>query len=245
MTRRPGGKRSGAPKRRGPVTGGGEARASKAKRPPKKRAQPQERGAKRANVIGGSARFVGSVDSAEAAPAGPPEIAFAGRSNVGKSSLLNALSNHKSLARTSKTPGRTQRVNLFDVSLSGGVAIRFADLPGYGHAKVPGAVRAGFGPMIEGYLTGQSRLKAVCLLVDSRREPDEDAVNFTLWLQERGIRVELVVTKIDKIAKNKRFGVLEKLKRAHFLSRRPFATSSSNGEGVDELRSHLARLAQG
>ena len=68
-------------------------------------------------------------------------------------------------------------------------------------------------------------------------------MNFTLWLQERGIRVELVVTKIDKIAKNKRFGVLERLKKAHFLHNRPFATSSSNGEGIDELRAYLVRLA--
>ncbi len=186
-----------------------------------------------------------SVSTPDAVPEGPPEFAFVGRSNVGKSSLLNALSCHNSLARTSKTPGRTQRVNLFNVPLKGGLVLRFADLPGYGHARVPGAIRKAFGPMIEGYLLGRRSIRAVCVLVDARRDPDEDAINFILWLQESDIRVELVITKLDKIPKNIQINVLERMRKAHNMTRHPWATSTLSGDGVDELRDHLRALALG
>ncbi|MCO4761750.1 MAG: ribosome biogenesis GTP-binding protein YsxC [Myxococcales bacterium] len=203
---------------------------------------PRKSGGRAAAQQGG-AQFIDSVVDADAVPEGPPEFAFVGRSNVGKSSLLNALSKHGSLARTSKTPGRTQRVNLFDVPLRGGMVLRFADLPGYGHAKVPGAIRKSFGPMIEGYLLQRRSILAVCVLVDARRDPDDDAINFVLWLQENEIRVELVVTKLDKVPKTQHFNVLERLRKAHMMRRRPWATSTLSGDGVDELREHMRRLA--
>ncbi len=243
------GGRAAARAGRGARRGGAplDAAGKRSRAPEGKPARPvltKTRPSKRPTQTGG-ATFVASVDSPEGFPEGPPEIAFAGRSNVGKSSLLNALSNHRSLARTSKTPGRTQRINLFDVPQPGGLVLRFADLPGYGHASVPGKIRQEFGPMIERYLLGRSTVRAVCLLVDGRREPHEDAVNFTLWLQEHGVRVELVVTKLDKLPKNQRFSILAKLKRAHFLDRAPWATSALSGEGVPELLAHLRRLATG
>ncbi|MGD8252384.1 MAG: ribosome biogenesis GTP-binding protein YihA/YsxC, partial [Desulfobacterales bacterium] len=115
-----------------------------------------------------SATFVTSaVRNVQYPPADRPEVAFAGRSNVGKSSLINRLVQRKRLAKTSSTPGRTQLINFFNIN----DAFYIVDLPGYGYAKVPAAVKRQWGPMIEAYLTGRETLRVVIMLMDIRREP--------------------------------------------------------------------------
>jgi len=128
-----------------------------------------------------------------------PEIAFAGRSNVGKSSLINVVVNRRRLVKTSRTPGRTQLINFF---LINGL-LSFVDLPGYGYAKVPAAVKKKWGPMIETYLSSRKSLKGVILIMDIRRCPGEEELNFIDWLAREGLTCLLVLTKIDKLSKTR------------------------------------------
>ena len=132
-------------------------------------------------------------------PAGLPEIAFAGRSNVGKSSLINTLVNRKRLAKTSSTPGRTQLINFFNIN----EALLFVDIPGYGYARVPAAVKRKWGPMIETYLTKREVLKGVVLILDIRREPRVEEDNLVAWLNRYHIQVVYVLTKSDKLKRSK------------------------------------------
>lgn len=134
-------------------------------------------------------------------PEEQPEIAFAGRSNVGKSSLINVLVNRKSLVRTSSTPGRTQLINFFEIN---GGEFTLVDLPGYGFAKVPLAVKAQWGPMIEKYLSSRNSLRGVVLILDIRRTPSEEDRQMFDWLRAYGIPPLLVVTKCDKVSKNEK-----------------------------------------
>ena len=126
-----------------------------------------------------------------------PEIAFAGRSNVGKSSLINTLVNRKRLVKTSATPGRTQLINFFIVNK----AVYFVDLPGYGYARVPAAVKKHWGPMIETYLTSRKTLKGVALILDIRRMPGPEEANLLAWLGRYDIAIILILTKVDKLSK--------------------------------------------
>ena len=126
------------------------------------------------------------------------EVAFAGRSNVGKSSLINTLVNRKRLARTSTTPGRTQLINFFTLN----DRISFVDLPGYGYAKVPRSVKKEWGPMVERYLKERKNLRLVILILDVRRDPSEGDLALVEWLHFYGIDSLFVLTKIDKISKN-------------------------------------------
>ena len=147
-----------------------------------------------------SAEFVTSaVKPAQYPPVKYPEMAFAGRSNVGKSSLINTLVNRKRLVKTSSTPGRTQLINFFDINN----LITFVDLPGYGYAKVPTAVRKNWGPMIETYLSGRDTLKGVVVILDIRRTPREEEHHLIAWLEHYSIARILVLTKADKLSKTK------------------------------------------
>jgi GTP-binding protein len=147
-----------------------------------------------------SAEFVTSATKpSQYPPEGLPEIAFAGRSNVGKSSLINVLVNRKRLVKTSSTPGRTQLINFFDINGH----ITFVDLPGYGYAKVPASVRKKWGPMIETYLSGRGTLKAVVVILDIRRTPREEEHHLIAWLEHYAIASILVLTKADKLSKTK------------------------------------------
>lgn len=128
-----------------------------------------------------------------------PEIAFSGRSNVGKSSLINILLNRKRLVKTSSTPGRTQLINFFNIN----EAFYFVDLPGYGYAKVPASVKKKWGPMIETYLTTRETLKGVVLIMDIRRMPGSEELNFIDWLNHYYISTILVLTKSDKLSKTR------------------------------------------
>ena len=124
-----------------------------------------------------------------------PEVAFAGRSNVGKSSLINKLLNRKGVAKTSSTPGRTQSINFFLINAS----CYMVDLPGYGYAKVPRAVKKKWGQLIDGYLQQRASLKLLVLIVDARRKPNEEEKLFAEWLDMHAIPWVLVITKIDKL----------------------------------------------
>ena len=147
-----------------------------------------------------SAEFVTSAVKPSQYPAAAfPEIAFAGRSNVGKSSLINKLVNRKRLVKTSATPGRTQLINFFLVNGT----LSLVDLPGYGYARVPRPVKRKWGPMVETYLSGRPNLKAVVLLMDLRRTPREGEFNLMDWLQYYAIPIILVLTKADKLSKTK------------------------------------------
>ena len=128
-----------------------------------------------------------------------PEVAFAGRSNVGKSSLINTILNRKRLVKTSRTPGRTQLINFFDIN----TAFTFVDLPGYGYAKVPVSVKKTWGPMIEKYLSTRQTLKGVVLILDIRRIPGQEELNFMDWLDYYRIPKILTLTKTDKLSKTK------------------------------------------
>ena len=147
-----------------------------------------------------SAEFVTSaVEPSQYPPESLPEIAFAGRSNVGKSSLINVLVNRKHLVKTSSTPGRTQLVNFFDIN----DYFTFVDLPGYGYARVPASVKKKWGPMIETYLSGRKTLKGVVVILDIRRTPREEEHNLIAWLAHYSIARILVLTKADKLSKTK------------------------------------------
>ncbi len=128
-----------------------------------------------------------------------PEIAFAGRSNVGKSSLINVLVNRKKLVKTSSTPGRTRLINFFSVNDS----ILFVDLPGYGYARVPANIRKQWKPMVETYLSGRTTLAGVVLILDIRRTPQPETTAFIDWLNMKQTPMIPVITKVDKLSKIK------------------------------------------
>jgi len=130
-------------------------------------------------------------------PAELPEVAFVGRSNVGKSSLINVLANRKALVRTSNTPGRTQLINFFNIN----EVLTLVDLPGYGYAKAPPDVKKQWGPMIENYLAKRDSLKTVVLILDIRRIPSDGDMQMLNWLNNYGIPPLIVLTKCDKLSK--------------------------------------------
>lgn len=171
-----------------------------------------------------SVQFVTSATGLSNCPASDwPEIAFAGRSNVGKSSLINTLLNRRGLVRTSSTPGRTQMLNFFAVN----EALHFVDLPGYGFARAPRAVRERWQPMIRNYLTGRTNLKAVIWLLDARREPSDDDLSFLDWLEEAERPTIPVITKIDKLSRNELARQLTSIGRATGLELDVFTKFSS------------------
>jgi GTP-binding protein len=160
-----------------------------------------------------SAEFIKSAVKPDQYPdAALPEIAFTGRSNVGKSSLINTLVNRKRLVKTSSTPGRTQLINFFLINKT----FTFVDLPGYGYAKAPASVRKKWGPMIETYLSTRKTLKGVALIMDVRRVPGIQDLNFIEWLYYYNLPGMLILTKADKLSKNKQ--LMQKASIAKALS---------------------------
>ena len=173
-----------------------------------------------------------------------PEVAFGGRSNVGKSSLLNALTNRKTLARVSNTPGRTREINLFDL----GHRLTLADLPGYGYARVSKAMSADWRRLIEAYLRGRPQLRRVCLLIDARHGANENDRTMMEILNEAAASFLVVLTKTDKL---KTTEIAEAVNAARALAGKHaaahpdiFATSAETKLGMPELRAHLADLAE-
>ena len=181
-----------------------------------------------------SVRFLKSATTPAHYPQHPfPEIAFIGRSNVGKSSLLNILANKKNLARISNTPGRTQLINFFVIN----EMVCFVDLPGYGFAKVPEAVRRGWQPMIESYLRQREQLKSVVLLLDARHVPSPHDIRMRQWLQAQQIPTIFVATKIDKIPGTRRAKQCEIIHNALELQENEalLQFSSLTAEGVQAV----------
>ena len=177
------------------------------------------------------ATFVKSATSPEHYPRdGRPEIAFMGRSNVGKSSLINSLLGVRGLARTSSTPGRTQLINFFLINDS----FYFVDLPGYGYARAPRDVKKDWGPMAEKYLATRPNLVLSVLITDSRHEPTELDLLMKQWLEAKGKPFIIVATKADKLSNNKLRG---SLKRASTVlgSKELVAYSAVSRSGADRI----------
>ena len=159
-----------------------------------------------------------------------PEIAFMGRSNVGKSSLINSLLGVKGLARTSSTPGRTQSLNFFLINRK----FRFVDLPGFGYARVPKAIKSSWGEMVSSYLAKRSQLVLSIHIVDSRHEPTKLDLQLHEWLEHSAKPRLIVATKSDKLSNNELKESLGRVKRV-FSEDRVIAFSAKNGTGRDEV----------
>ena len=166
-----------------------------------------------------------------------PEIAFAGKSNVGKSSLINALMNRKSLARTSSQPGKTQTINFYNIN----DALYYVDLPGYGYAKVPESEKEKWGRMIEKYLKASKMLRAVFLLVDIRHAPSQNDLQMYEWILHQGYEPILICTKLDKIKRSQKDKQLKIIREG--LSAKPgtllFPFSAETKEGREEIWEHI------
>jgi GTP-binding protein len=197
-----------------------------------------------------SAEFVKTATKQKEWPmSATPELAFVGRSNVGKSSMLNALTRKKGLARVSSTPGRTRALQFFDIAFRPTPAarprhVRFCDLPGYGYAKVSRDERDRWAAMIEDYLRARDVLRAVVLIVDARHPPSEGDVDAAAFLRASGRRVLVAATKMDKLPKTRRGAALRTVEETLKLERGdavPF--SAIEGTGTDALWARIARSA--
>lgn len=188
--------------------------------------------------------FITSVtDMANLPPADRTEIAFAGRSNVGKSSLINALTGRKGLARTSSTPGRTQMLNIFGAP---DTALTVVDMPGYGYAQAPKELVEAWTELVFAYLRGRPTLRRVFLLIDSRHGLKKNDLETMDLLDKAAVIYQVVLTKSDKIKPGQLTRLMDQTSAA--LSKRPaaypeiVATSSEKGIGLDELRAEINRL---
>ena len=171
-----------------------------------------------------------------------PEVAFAGKSNVGKSSLINALMNRKSLARTSAQPGKTQTINFYNVNN----ALYFVDLPGYGYARAPEEIKAKWGRMIERYLKQSKMLRTVFLLIDIRHAPSANDKIMYAWIRSQNFKPVIIATKLDKI---KRSQIQKQLKEIRVgLDAEPgtimIPFSAQTKQGRDEIDEMLDRLTE-
>jgi GTP-binding protein len=183
------------------------------------------------------AQFVTSAFTASECPRWDRiEVALAGRSNVGKSSLLNALTGIKGLARTSKTPGRTQSINLFSV----GDSLALADLPGYGYAKMPEAIARRIAASMMDYLETRENLAALVMLVDSRRGPSPEELQLAQIARARELTLIVAATKCDKLKRSERSRAIASFAP---LEIEPILCSSSSGEGIEELRRGILKIA--
>ena len=195
-------------------------------------------------LFAGPCDFIwGAADAASLPPARLPEIAFVGRSNAGKSSLINALTARKTLARVSHTPGRTRQINFFDL----GGRLVLADLPGYGYAKASRSLAEEWQSLIFAYLRGRAALKRVILLVDARRGAMDTDKQAMVLLDRAAVSYALALTKIDQLSAAERAlaerALAEEAQRHTAAYPQTFATSGLKREGLDALKAHIAALA--
>ncbi len=170
-----------------------------------------------------------------------PQIAFAGRSNVGKSSIINALLHRKNLVKTSATPGKTQLINFFVIN----DAFYFVDLPGYGYARAPRAVTDSWAPMIEGYLKDTPQLSAVVALLDSRRNPDERDKRLIAWLEQYDIPAIYALTKSDKLNRRESDKARRTMEKDLGIAGKLIMSSARSGEGIKELWAAIRNKMEG
>jgi GTP-binding protein len=178
-------------------------------------------------------------------PPGAPEIAIAGRSNVGKSTLLNRMAGRRGLARVSKTPGRTRGLVLFDLLIRVGhdqrIPLRLVDLPGYGYAQVSQAERRAWQVLVEGYVKQRPALRLVLVLVDARRDLGDEELQLLEWLEVMHVPACLVITKADKLRAAERGVLRQHLRKENRAGGEAFLVSGASGEGVDALWARIAR----
>lgn len=169
-----------------------------------------------------------------------PEIAFAGKSNVGKSSLINGLMNRKSLARTSSQPGKTQTINFYNIN----EALYFVDLPGYGYAKVSESIKEKWGKMIENYLHKSKQLRTVFLLIDIRHEPSANDKNMYEWINYNGYEPVIIATKLDKINRSQRAKHIKMIREGLGMPKNGliFPFSAVTKDGRDEIWEYIDSL---
>jgi len=184
------------------------------------------------------ARLVSSAGKLERLPEPSlPEVAFAGRSNVGKSSLLGALTGTRKLFKTSKTPGRTRTIVHAEARLDSGASIYLVDLPGYGYAKVSRAAKRAWAELMGAYLGGRPTLHLVVLLVDARRGPEDEEAELLEFVAAAGVPAMLVATKIDKLKKSQQRAAIEKLRK--LTGARVLGVSATARQGVDRLLAEI------
>jgi GTP-binding protein len=188
-----------------------------------------------------TAQFLSSFPRVDLLPLdGRPEIAFIGRSNVGKSSLINAFTGRKGLAKTSSTPGKTQLLNYFDINGQ----FYLVDMPGYGYAKVSKGARQDWGKVSEEYFKKRKQLLAVGLLIDARHPGLANDVEVVEWFSENNIPFFIVMTKIDKVKQQDLASHERLLKESVFTAQAIIKTSSETGRGIDELRRFVLDLTK-
>lgn len=183
---------------------------------------------------------VSAVSEKQYPPGQQPEIAFAGRSNVGKSSLLNKLVNRKALARVSASPGKTATINFYQVEKK----LYFVDLPGYGFAKVSKQEKQKWGEMIDEYLNGRQELKCIFLLVDSRHKPSQDDMIMLDYVRQTGLLYAVIATKTDKMSKTQCAQNLEMIKSYMGVYENFFPFSAKTGQGKEEIWEFIEELVE-
>ncbi len=184
-------------------------------------------------------KFIGSFYKLHQLPKDSlPQIAFAGRSNVGKSSLLNKITGHRKAAKVSQTPGKTRALNFFLINEE----FYFVDLPGYGYAKVSKVERESWGQLIEDYLVATENLAALMLLLDCRRDPNQEDEELIKWLAEKELPCMAILTKTDKITRDKTNRKVRQIYNSYGLNAIPFSTTK--GTGKDEVLQAIFALIQ-
>ena len=186
--------------------------------------------------------LISAVDEKQYPKDGLPEIVLSGRSNVGKSSLINKLLQRKSLARTSSSPGKTQTLNFYQVNHK----LNLVDVPGYGYAKVSKKQREQFGQIIEHYLTNRQELMGAVILVDSRHDPSDDDESMYHYVDYYDLPILVVATKIDKVTRNHRAGNLQRIRKVlQMPSDAPLIPfSAMTGEGRAEIWQWISETSQ-
>ncbi|MGC9323998.1 MAG: ribosome biogenesis GTP-binding protein YihA/YsxC [Desulfomonilia bacterium] len=172
-----------------------------------------------------------------------PECAFAGRSNVGKSSLINRLLNRRSLVKTSKQPGKTRAIDFFRVDLVGLPSIYLVDLPGYGYARVSHALKNTWDHLIKSYLLGENDIRLIVLLVDIRRDPKNEEYMVLDLAQQSSTNLLLAATKADKLSYSQRQKRISEISRQYGMT--PVLTSARTGDGMDTLWEHILHAVKG